>query len=253
MYKSTLQAVQQNLKAAEKSKLDSLTAIMNKNNASLSALTGDVSTLISVVERWMQLDVPKQTEANLEFTDQVKQLLIDDVPNYTEVDLRYSGSRKPGDQVFLKAELECENGGASMPSNSVELERRTLTMFQVNAHAKLAAGVIFLSPFQKSKVAFTKQFQAAPSYNFIAKWGSRSSYACNTFWNFGIGMSVAAPDFNLDGTPEIGYGIVLSTANDCLQGGIGRNFGVETWYWFFGLQLPVGTVINPTTTLSTEK
>jgi hypothetical protein len=253
LYPSTLKALRETVQKAEKSKVDSLVSVANKCSASLSALISDISETASVVGSWLQFDVPNQTEANLEFTGQVKRLLLEDVPDYTEVDLRYSGARQPGDQVYFEAELENEDVGAAASSNSIQLERRMLTMFQVDAHAKLAAGVMFLSPFDKSKVAFIKQFQAAPSYNFMAKWGSRSCYAYNTFWSLGVGMSIAAPDFNLDGTPEIGYGLVISTANDYLQVGLGRNFGVESWYWFFGVQLPVGTVINPTSTLSTEK
>ena len=126
-------------------------------------------------------------------------------------------------------------------------------MFQVEAHAKLSAGLMFISPFDKSIVSFAKQFQAAPSYNFIVEWGSRSSYAYNTFWSVGVGVSIAAPDFNLDSSPEIGYGLVVSTARDYLQLGLGRNFGVESWYWVFGIHLPVGTVINPARSLSMEK
>lgn len=253
LFDPTLQQLQKISQSTIKTKLDSLSAISTKCVASLTSIAGDIGAVIAAVQQWIQMDVPKQTEVNLEFGEQVKQFLIEDVPDSTEVDLRYTGQRSAGDEIFLKASLEDGTESKSGPSKSTELERRTLTMYQIEPHAKLAAGAIFLSPFEKSKTSLTKQFQAAPSYNVMVKWGSRSSYAYNSFWSLGLGVNVAAPDFNLDSTPEIGLGVVASTAMDYLQLGFGRNFGVETWYWFFGLQLPVGTIVNPSVSLPENK
>ncbi|MCX6120108.1 MAG: hypothetical protein NTX44_00610 [Ignavibacteriales bacterium] len=252
LFDPTLKKLQKLVQAVKKSELDSLIAISSKYIASFSAIAGD-NTMITTVQQWIQMDVPKQTEVNLEFGEQVKQLLIEDIPESTEVDLRYTGQRSAGDEVYFKASLEDGAESKTGSSKSTELERITLTMFQVEAHAKLSAGVVFLSPFDKSQVSLTKQFQAAPSYNVMVKWGSRSSYAYNTFWSVGFGVNIAAPDFNLDSTPEIGLGVVASTAIDYFQIGVGRNFGVETWYWFFGLQLPVGTIVNPSVSLPESK
>jgi len=252
-YQPTIQVLKTTIQAVAKARVDSLFAVADKCDSSLSSTVNDIAEMISAVGNWMQFDVLKQAEANLFFTEQIRQLLVEDIPESTELDLRYAGQREAGDEIYLRAALENQTEGLSAAAKSTEVEQRVVTMFQVDVHAKLAAGVMFLSPFAKSKVSFTKQFQAAPSYNFVAKWGSRSSYIRNTFWSIGLGVSISAPDFNLDGTPEIAYGAVLSTASDYLQIGIGRNFGVEAWYWFFGLQLPVGTVINPTMTFSTQK
>jgi len=116
-------------------------------------------------------------------------------------------------------------------------------MFQVGIHSQLSAGVIFLDPFNKNNnIKLAKQFQAAPSYSLLFKWGCRSSYMYNKFWDVGVGINVSAPDFDMNNVPEIGLGVIATTALDYLQIGVGRNMGIETWYWFFGLKLPIGSV-----------
>ncbi len=208
---------------------------------SLKTYEDKVNLLLNTIGKWSDLSVPKQVVTNLEFTENVNRFFIEDIPESTELDLRYTGQRFAGDEIYLKATLEKKTETDQKPE-SVEIEHRTFTMFQIGLHSQLTAGVIFLDPLDNSATKLTKQFQAAPSYSLLFKWGSRKSYIYNKFWNVGVGINVAAPDFNLDSTPEIALGVMATTALDYLQLGFGRNFGVETWYWFFGLRLPAGTV-----------
>ena len=64
--------------------------------------------------------------------------------------------------------------------------------------------------------------------------------ARNSFWNLGIGLSVAAVDFDKDDVPELGLGLTTSAFADLLQAGVGYNVFLDRAYWFFGVRLPVG-------------
>ena len=204
-------------------------------------LQDSIGVNISELQNWNATSVEKQTQVNLEFTDKVKFMLMEDIPDDTEIDLRNTGQRSAGDEIHFKATVENKSEENQTPIN-IELERRSCTMFLIGLHSQLSAGVVFLDPINNPATKLTKQFQAAPSYSLLFKWGTRKSFLYNKFWNVGVGINVAAPDFNLDSTPEIALGVIATTALDFLQIGFGRNLGVETWYWFFGLRFPVGSI-----------
>ncbi len=204
-------------------------------------LQDSIGVNISELQNWNATSVEKQTQVNLEFTDKVKFMLMEDIPDDTEIDLRNTGQRSAGDEIHFKATIENKSEENQTPIN-IELERRSCTMFQIGLHSQLSAGVVFLDPINNSATKLTKQFQAAPSYSLLFKWGTRKSFFYNKFWNVGVGLNVSAPDFNLDSTPEIALGVMATTALDYLQLGFGRNLGVDAWYWFFGLRLPVGSI-----------
>ncbi|MCX6168190.1 MAG: hypothetical protein NTX65_02545 [Ignavibacteriales bacterium] len=204
-------------------------------------LQDSIGINISELQNWNAASVAKQTQVNLEFTDKVKFMLMEDIPDATEIDLRNTGQRSAGDEIHFKATVENKSDENQTPI-TIELERRSCTMYQIGLHSQLSAGVVFLDAINNSATKLTKQFQAAPSYSLLFKWGTRRSYIYNKFWNVGVGINIAAPDFNLDSTPEIALGIMATTALDYLQLGFGRNLGVDAWYWFFGLRLPVGSI-----------
>lgn len=193
------------------------------------------------IQYWLGLSVPEQSKINSELTEKVKSFLLEDIPESTEVDLRNTGQRSAGDEIHLKAFIEqkADKDEKSVPR---ELEHRSFTMFQIGLHTQLTACVVFLDPTNNSKTKLVRQFQAAPSYSLLFKFGFRKSYVLNKFWDFGFGINISAPDFNLDSDPEIGLGVVATAVKDYFQIGAGRNMGVDTWYWFFGLKLPVGAI-----------
>ena len=81
------------------------------------------------------------------------------------------------------------------------------------------------------------KFQFTPSGSLLFKFGSRKSRT----WNYlepGIGFNISTPDFDLDGTPEIGLGGVLTVLKDVLSIGVSYNTKTDNPYWFFGLSLP---------------
>jgi hypothetical protein len=245
VFDSTVDRVKRLGASVVKAKTEDLLTSGSGCLASMRPFLKDIDTVLTTIDDWSRLGVPQQVEVNLQFGEQVDRFLIEDTPDSTQIDLRNTGLRSSGDQIFLKAALEDGPGSERQLGRSTEIERRVFTMFQIDWHAQLSLGAMFLSPFKRNAVAFSKQFQAAPATSLLLKHGSRGSYMYNRFWSVGVGLNLAAPDFDLDGTPEVGLGVVVSTMKDYLQLGVGDNLGVEKWYWFFCLRFPVGTLTTP--------
>ena len=116
-------------------------------------------------------------------------------------------------------------------------------MFRIQAHLETVVGLVFADPLGSSQV--TNRFQAGPSYSVLLKHGSRRSILRNRLLLVGLGINVAALDFNHDDTPELEPGGVISFLGDYLQAGIGYNIPRDRGYWFFGLRLPLPTFTLP--------
>ena len=71
----------------------------------------------------------------------------------------------------------------------------------------------------------------------------------NSLFDPGVGLNVAAQDFNHDDGQELGIGLAVSAFRDFITVGYGYNVSQSVPYWFFGLRLPVpGATINGTKT-----
>jgi hypothetical protein len=168
---------------------------------------------------------------SFEFSDKVLKHDLDSLPELTELDLRRTGSRDAGDGVIIRLGAgTAERGGRT-------LEDYRLRMYKVLTHVDVAVSLIFADP--KKDFGLGSQFQAAPSYSVLLKWGRRDS----TFWNEllrpGIGLNIAALDFNRDESLEIGLGLAVSAFRDYLQLGYGYNLNTSSGYWFIGLKFPL--------------
>jgi hypothetical protein len=180
------------------------------------------------------------------FGEEVESMLIDNIPDQGVVNLRRAGPIEEGDEIVFKAVLEKLPKKEEEPVKSATIARHSMVMFKI-IKMELNPGLIFVDPLgQEDQVAFSKTFQAAPSYSVLFKPGNRRSYTYNRFLRIGFGINVTALDFNQDSNYELGLGFVLSTFNDYLQVGIGRNMDSDGWYWFFGLNLPFGDIALPT-------
>jgi hypothetical protein len=196
-----------------------------------------------------KFSVTMETEPVLsEFGEEVKRLQIDEVPDIGVFDLQYTGTREEGDIVTIEAVLEriSETGE---PSTQKKF-RQSFIMFRI-FKIVINPGLIFADPLVKKDkmadkaVTLGKQFQAVPSYSILFKFGNRKSIAYNKYFRFGLGLNIAALDFNQDSNYELGLGLVLSTLKDYLQVGIGRNMESDSWYWFFGLNIPFASISLP--------
>lgn len=191
--------------------------------------------------------ISKESSAVLSnFGDEVESILIDNIPDQGVVNLRRAGPLEEGDEIIFKAVLEKKSQEGEETVKSVTLARQSMVMFKI-VKIELNPGLIFVDPLgNEAQVTFTKTFQAAPSYSVLFKPGNRKSYMYNKFLRIGFGVNVTALDFNQDANYELGLGLVLSTFNDYLQVGVGRNMDSDGWYWFFGLNLPFGDIALPT-------
>ena len=162
---------------------------------------------------------------------------ISELPEKGYIDLKRTGKRANGDQLLIRVTI-------LTPEPKTKKKRRTtidkmvLTLQQIKVYSRSNVSVILASPFNASEnVMLENKFQFTPSGSLLFKYGSRSSRT----WNYlepGIGFNISTPDFDLDGTPEIGLGAVITALKDVLSVGVSYNTKTDNPYWFFGISLP---------------
>lgn len=179
----------------------------------------------------------KENDALLKLGDEVSKLLLDNIPDQTFLDLKRTVERKSGDRLIFKTVLE-KSSPTSDKTETRTIDYTSIGLYHIGLHNSIQASII-LADNLSSKFDSNKQFQFAPSYSVLFKNGSRKSSFYNDFIDFGLGINVATLDFNNDDNPEVGLGLVFSSFKDYLQIGLGRNFGVDQNYWFFGIRLPL--------------
>ena len=188
-----------------------------------------------------------------EFSEKVNRFTYGGIPENGIIELRYIGERRTGDEILIKAVLEKGNDTRMKGFEETELYRRYITIERVAPHIRMSGSLILASPMNREKVnPDLKSFQFAPTYGIFLKWGSRKSHFYNNVANFGIGLGFSSPDFNLDGTPEFGSGLMITGFNDIISAGFGYNFGVDTPYSFVGFNIPFSVGGLPTTSLSSS-
>lgn len=193
-----------------------------------------------------------QWGAALELSDKVERFAIDKIPNEGSVDLRYLGKRDEGNELYFKAVLETKPTEGEEKVQAVTIDEKYFMLFKM-VYIKLKPALVFAAPLMAKAeraehgitLSQTKTFQAVASYSVLLKLGNRKSVAYNRFFRLGIGLNVAALDFNQDSNYEVGLGLVFSAFNDFVQVGIGRNMDIDANYWFFGINLPIGEISLP--------
>ena len=190
------------------------------------------------------LESSKIDDLAREFTDKVIAHTIKSIPEESSTDLRYSGFRQAGDRVVIK--LLVTKGELT---NQLFQETKDVTLYRILPHVETTVGVIFAHPLRETQIE--KDFQMSPYYNalfkgiFHGKQGKsklRDKTSLNTIWQTSLGLHVSTPDFDKDDVPELGFGFVLSTLKDFLQGGIAYNIFYRAPYVFFGVRLPIGNI-----------
>src|SRR5262249_47840905 len=168
--------------------------------------------------------------AALELGDKVRKLSLSQIPSTASIPLEDTGRREAGNHITLKFAV----GTASTPREV--LLTRQLIMYRILWHTDLKANLIWADPGKQTSVS---HFQAAPAYNVMLKRGSRKHVLWNSLFDPGIGLNLAAQDFNHDDAQELGVGVAVSALRDLLTVGYGYNVTAGAKYWFFGLRLPV--------------
>lgn len=196
--------------------------------------------------RAMLFNQNKNYIANKDIGEEVFRFSIGDLPGAGFLDLRETGQRSAGDEIQIEVVMfkgnkdesgDTKDAGFGKP---LILEKTNLKMEKVGVHSEIAVGVIFAAPFSDDidVVDPARTYFFTPSVSFLLKFGSRKSNFYNDFVDMGIGINFASPDFNTDGTPEFGTGIIVTALKDILSTGVNYNVTNNTVYWFFGVNLP---------------
>ncbi len=193
-------------------------------------------------------DQQNRFDINSEIVSEILRFSIDDLPSTGYIKLEGTGPRENGDRIEIDLVISLpnstpSNSSTSSNSSSVNnhiLETRTLTMQIIGLRSETVVGIIMANSYNEQ--GFTpvedRKFLYAPAASLLLKVGSRKSKLYNEFIDFGFGISVSTPDFNTDGTPEFGVGLMFTAFKDILSVGINYNVTLDTPYWSFGINLP---------------
>ena len=189
--------------------------------------------------------------ANKTIGDEVIAFSVDNLPQSGFVNLKGTGQRANGDQLVLEVILRIPSQEKGVPEQHITLEEREFDMQLIGARSEVAVGLIFANPFNKENLNLEtdRDFYYAPSASLVLKFGSKSSYFYNDFLDLGVGLNFAAPDFDTDGTPEFGTGLIATAFKDIVSVGLNYNVTLDHFYWFFGVNLPFNLPGLPVNTI----
>ena len=212
-----------------------------------ATLEGCIAELRAQVERRLRdltdlLGLTSQVDRVVEklgaFGDKVLLHSLEGLPERTEVDLPFTGARAVGDGLVLRiGVVEVAPGTGRPAGDPTTLERRTFELAQVLWHVESAVNLGFADPNGSAAVSGT--WQTVPAYSLLLKRDSRTSGFYNRILDPGVGLHLAALDFDGDDSPELGVGAVLSFFHDYLQAGYGFDIAEDRWYGFFGIGVPL--------------
>jgi hypothetical protein len=217
-------------------------------------LQADVKLVSGVYYAVANLLQPMQSNATAaqQLTGSVFDVNINQIPPKGYIDLKYSGKRQNGDEIEIKLVTRSKDDIAKNQPG-LTLDDQIIEMQQISFYSESSIGVILASPLgSSSQVTLKNKFQFAPSGSLVVKFGSRT----NRFWNTvnpGVGFNISTPDFNLDGTPDVSYGGVLTLFHNIVSAGWAYNTKTSSQFWFFGLSLPFTTFGLPVGNVQTQK
>ena len=203
----------------------------------ISGCSGFLETGVSnLVEKTMAMlteltGFKKLNESALELGKEVMKYDISGLPDKTTLAITKTGRRQAGDKIMVRI------AAGDSTRRSQILEHRRFRLFQILPHLRTIVGLIF-ADLPESETVDSK-FQLSASYSILLKKGSRKSMGFNRIFSPGIGLNIAALDFDHNDVPEIGLGLVGSVFRDYIQGGFGYNVYRDEPYWFFGLRIPL--------------
>ncbi|PHQ56365.1 MAG: hypothetical protein COC16_03430 [Lutibacter sp.] len=220
-----------------------------------SIILADLGKLKSIAAITTKFLTPSQITAinGMEIGKEVYSYSIEDLPDAGYINLRKTGKRSNGDKLEINISIKTpDEPEKKKKGTTVILGKQILTLQQINLYSVSNVSVILANPFNYSdKVTLENKFQFAPSGSLLFKFGSRT----NKTWNYlepGIGFNISTPDFDLDGTPEIGLGGVFTLLKDVISIGISYNTKTDNPYWFFGLSLPFSVPGIPINNIETN-
>ena len=196
-----------------------------------------------------QVDAARRLAAeSREFSDRVLSLDLGKVPAVTELSLVTAGARSAGDQLAVRMSAVDASGREHV------LASRTYLVERAEPHVHLTVAMIWAQrepPLDEAGNERGNDWHPAPGYSILLKryFGdgglARRHPGYAELLNPGIGLNLAAPDFDLDDTPEFAVGAVISIFRDYIQGGYSYNFQENEWFPFIGIRLPLPSATLP--------
>ena len=186
---------------------------------------------------------------NLALGKEVKRFTLDNLPDEGYLRLTRSGKREDGDILELNLLLGIPKEGKDPTSTNPDdyeirkLEPWNLQMQTLGLFSRTYVGLIMADPYNADSLSGVeavqeRRFLYAPSAGLLLKVGSRNSRFYNDLLSPGLGVSISTPDFDTNGDPEFGTGLVLTAFNNILSIGINYNITLDVPYWSFGVNLP---------------
>lgn len=174
----------------------------------------------------------------LELTDKVKQHTVTDLPEEGVIDLLYTGKRKFGDRLTVR--LYYFGNDSAFGAKGKIRKQATFTLMNALPSVNMTVQYQFAKPFglKGDTARFGGNWKSGPGYSTLFKFGSRNAIY-KEFVDVGLGVNIAAFDFNRDDIPEFAVAGVVSIFRDYIQGGIGYNVNAKSAYGFFGVRLPL--------------
>lgn len=220
--------------------------------ATIPELQGLEQDVVSCTNTWVQnvedirttIEFQKQQQrnyvANKNIGEEVLKFGLDNLPEMGIVDLKKTGERQNGDEIEINVILRRPASNPALSDQDVVLEQKNLTMQMIGVHSEVVVGLIMADPWKdiERSGGNDRRFFYAPAASLLLKFGFRDFKFYNEFLQPGIGINFASPDFDTDGDPEFGTGIILTAFKDVLSVGINYNVTHDAPYWFFGVNLP---------------
>jgi len=182
----------------------------------------------------------KRYVANRAFGEEVLKFGTNNIPEKGHIKLKGTGPRSNGDELEIAIYLRIPQEGEGATEKRHLLEEQVYTMQLIGVRSEVAVGLIMANPSEDSFLGGNgeREFYYAPSASLLLKFGSRKSYFYNEWLDFGVGLNFASTDFNTDGDPEFGTGLIVTAFRNVLSLGYNYNVALDTPYWFFGVNLP---------------
>ena len=218
-------------------------------NDCLKQTLTDVQRLQQLVQAFPYTYLHKVTLTTQALAVEILAFDLNNIPAVGTIDLEYSGQRTSGDELLIKAVFRLPGDTTAARSTGHTIEERRLKMILVGAHSTTKVGLIMANSYTVEPPPGKPKFRFAPSAALLLKFGSRRSHFYNNFFDPGIGLNTAAPDFDLDGRPEFSAGLTGTIFRDILSIGWNWNFGLDRPNYFIGIHLPFNLPGVPVNTI----
>lgn len=231
-----------------------ISVLINQIDQCIVLVEQDIKTAETIINMVSSMLSPFKKTAELadEIGDKVLSFSVDELPETGYINLKTTGFRENGDEIVIRLKIKGEEeNGKNLPGETIEM--KTFVLQQVNVYSISKVTLILAIPYGSKKVELQKKndVQFAPSGSLLFKFGSRKSKTWN-YINPGIGFNISTPDFNLDGTPDVGLGIIGTVLKDIVSFGWSYNTTTNSPYWFVGLSIPVNLPGIPINTVQSN-